>query len=100
MFKRKVVIHGVSKDSKRLKFMMDEIFEVVAFLDRNKSIVDTEFDSVPIYTDLSIISDLDFEYIFVMAVDFCGISVEYHKKYNIPFNKMLSMLHVHQIHKQ
>lgn len=100
MIKRKVLIQGVSKKSKQLKFFMDEVFDVIAFVDRNKKISDSEFDGVPIYTDLSILSNLDYDYIFVMAEDYCGVTFEYHRKYNIPYEKMISMRHVHQYGKQ
>lgn len=100
MIKRKVLIHGLTKQSKQLKLMMDEVFDVIAFVDRDKRISDSEFDGVPIYTDLSIIANLHYDYVFVMAEDYCGVVFEYHRKYNIPYEKMISMRHVYQYGRQ
>lgn len=98
--KRKIVIQGANHFGKYIKMLVDHTFDIVAFVDRNKGVVEASFDGVPIFTDVSVIMKLEYDFILLTAVDVCGVQQEYNKLYQVPYEKMISMRHVHQVEKQ
>lgn len=97
--KQKVIIQGANDFAKRLKMRIDSIFEILAFIDRDKRITETAFDGVPIFTDYSKILNFEYDYIFTTALNVCGVHREFNNLYDVPHEKMISMRSVHQIGK-
>ena len=95
MNKRKVLIHGADTNGEKLMRRIDSIFDVVGFIDRDRT--RKLRGGVRVYSDIFEYNG-DVDFILCMVSDFNGLLREYMRK-GIPFEKVLDFRHIHYYQK-
>ncbi|MDR1613266.1 MAG: TylF/MycF family methyltransferase [Planctomycetota bacterium] len=98
--KKRIIIHGAGNAGRVLAMEIEHIFDIIAFIDRNKATIKsysgTHFAGTPIYRHLDQAKDLEFDFILVTSGDFEGIQREYRNIYGVPENKLVNMRNGYQ----
>lgn len=95
--KKKIIIQGAGKGTRTFKISTDSIFDYVAYFDRNLKILPEDegrLDGIPLHNDPSLISKMQYDYIFMRAQGVTLIQREYHNLYGIPYEKMIPIKHI------
>jgi len=89
----KAIIHGAEARGQITALRCDAIFDIIAFVDRNRAVYSKHKEhvyNIPTYYDFSVVKELDFDFIIVCSKSFEEVQRTYATIYGVPWNKIIT----------